>query len=132
MTTGVPAIDVVVAVAAVLTALGVIWRKGLRPIIHAAQRAEEALPILLSIAEEFRANGGSSLKDALTELARDAKTLSDYAHGFRHEFVNKFAVLEGNHLLLAEKVDGLSDEVAGVKTDVAEVKHIVDRREDPR
>lgn len=132
-------VDVLIVAAAVLTALGVIWRKGLRPIIHAARRAEETLPVILSIAEQFKANGGSSLRDTLEQLGRDANELSQYAHGFRHEFVNKFTVLEGNQLLQAERlaalgaeVSEIKDDLAGVKNDVGEVKTMVDRREEPR
>lgn len=132
MTSGIPAVDVLVAVAAAITALGVIWKKGLRPIIRAAQRTEEALPVILSIAEEFKANGGSSLRDSIDTIAREGEALSAYAHGFKHDFANRLAVVAGHQELLTERVDALSVEVRAVKDDVAEVKTIVDSRKEPR
>lgn len=144
--TGVPALDYIVVAAMVLTALGVIWTKALRPIIHAAKQAEETFPVLLSIAHEFEANGGSSLKDTIDKMADSATELYDYTHGFKHDFVNRLTVISGQTDLVDEKVDHLAerigglggevselkDDVSALKDDVAEVKAIVDRRSNPR
>lgn len=100
----------------------------------------------MDIATEFKSNNGSTLRDALEGLARDANTLSEYAHGFRHEFINKFAVLEGTQMLMSERmeafgeqlgevksqVNNVAGEVTEVKSDVAELKSMVDRRAEPR
>lgn len=132
MTSGVPAVDILVATAAGITALGVIWRKALRPIIRAARRTEETLPVILSIAEEFKANGGSSLRDSIDTIAREGAALSEYAHGFKHDFANKLTVVAGHQELLTERVDALAEAVETVKGQVAEVKQMVDRRGDTR
>lgn len=129
--TGVPIVDVLIMTAAVLTALGVIWTKALRPIIHAAKRTEETLPVVLAIAREFEKNGGSSLKDTIDSLSASAQELYEYTHGFKHDFVNWRTVLIGKQDLLEEKVDELSGEVSTIKQDVAQVKSIVDRQEHP-
>jgi predicted glycoside hydrolase/deacetylase ChbG (UPF0249 family) len=137
--TGIPAVDWLVVAAVAITAVGVIWRKLLRPVVHVFHQAEEVLPVILSIAKEFKANNGSSLRDTLEALAKDAKELSQYAHGFKHDFVNRLTVLDGRQELLADKVDTLGTEVAlvkgelgTVKDDVQEVRAIVDSRRHPR
>lgn len=125
MSTGIPAVDIIVGIAAALTALGVIWRKGLRPIINAAHRTEEALPVILDIAREFRGNNGSTLRDVIDHIAQEGAELNAYAHGFKHDFVNKLMVIDGRLELVEEKVDVFI-------SDLAEVRKIVDRREEPR
>lgn len=141
MSSGVPAIDVIVAIAAGVTAIGVIWRKALRPIIHAAHRAEEALPVVLNIAQEFQANGGSSLRDTIENMAADNKeelaVLSEYTHTSKHALENKLAVFAMKQDLLTENVAGLGaglsevkSELEAVKSEVAEVKEIVGRSQE--
>ena len=63
------------AVAGSLIAVGVIWRKGLRPaarlireFVRAADNVTEHWPTLLTIAEEFKPNGGNSLRDVVDRL----------------------------------------------------------------
>lgn len=83
-----PAVEVVAVlgiVAAGLTALGVIVQKGIRPFWRFSRRLfgivedfyevaplldelPEAIPVLLNIAEEFRPNGGLSLRDAVNRI----------------------------------------------------------------
>lgn len=70
---------VIIASAAVITALGVIWSKFLRPAIFFVAKAEELAPVLADIAEDFKNNGGSSLKDKLDNqyaLSQEALKLS--------------------------------------------------------
>lgn len=155
VTSGAPAVDILVAVAAGLTALGVIWRKGLQPIwrkglqpiIRAAQKVNEALPVIVSIAEEFRPNGGGygggSLHDIITKMAADGEVLSEYAHAAKHETVNRLVALQGWQDIHGERLDRfveetktrfeeLGAEVTTVKDDLAVVMTIIDRRDEPR
>lgn len=141
--TGIPVVDVLVIVAVGLTAVGVIWRQFLRPIIRAAQKVNETLPTLMTIAEEFTPNGGSSLHDIISKMAADAEVLGTYAHSAKHETVNRLAVLQGDQVLQGERLDGfieetktrfeeLGAEVTSVKSDVGHVMTIIDRRGEPR
>lgn len=77
--------------AAALTALGVIWRKGIKPavrfisrLVHIAdalievtphlRRLPDTLPVLTEIAMEFRPNGGASLRDSINRIEHTVKT----------------------------------------------------------
>lgn len=66
-----PVVAIPAAVAALLIAYSVIWRKGIIPIYHFFQdvkRIAVATPILVEIAEEFRPNGGNSLRDVVERI----------------------------------------------------------------
>ena len=52
-------------VAAIVAAIGVIWRQAVRPVISAARRIERALE---AVDKELRPNGGSSLRDAVNRI----------------------------------------------------------------
>lgn len=78
-------VTILLAVAAVVAASGVIWRQFLKPLSSAIHTGNELIPIakelaeqlkdtpdafavLKDIIEEFRSDGGSSLKDIVIEL----------------------------------------------------------------
>lgn len=126
MATGNPAVDWLIYIAAGVTAIGVIWRKFLGPIVYAARKAEEALPVIMDIAQEFRSNGGSSLRDIIEDLRADASILSDYAHNTKHDTVNRLTVVAGHQDLLMEEVAEIKTDVAAMKEDLNAVKIIVD------
>ena len=65
-------VDILIVSAAVVTACGVIWRKFLRPLLHALNVASEALPVMLAIAAEFSPNHGSSLRDVVNRIESKA------------------------------------------------------------
>lgn len=65
----------IVAAAAVISALTVIYRRGIKPLLAAIidftrtiKRTELAIPVLLEIAEQFKPNHGSSLRDAVDRI----------------------------------------------------------------
>ena len=80
--TGNKVIDAVIIAAAVLTALGVIYRKAFRPafrwvrrtaqqMLRAANLLEEILPVLPTLADigrQFGPNGGASLRDSIDRI----------------------------------------------------------------
>lgn len=73
---------VLVAAAAVLVALGVVWRTGSK-VAKAVYLLETHWPVLSNIAEQFKKNGGNSLKDQIDrieKMAEDAKTKAVEAH----------------------------------------------------
>ena len=68
-------------IAAALIGLGVIWAKGVRPImrfiratVRAADALEEAIPTLREIAEEFKPNDGRSLVDVIHRMDSNIHT----------------------------------------------------------
>ncbi len=63
-----PVIDTILGIALVLGALGVIWRVAIRPLVHGVNTIAEVAPILTGIAEEFKPNGGSSLRDVVNRI----------------------------------------------------------------
>ncbi len=66
-----PWVTIPVALASLLIAYGVIWRKGLVPLgrfFRNVSRIAEATPTLVLIAEEFHPNGGNSLRDTVDRI----------------------------------------------------------------
>jgi hypothetical protein len=73
-------------IVAILVGIGLIWAKGVRPMfkfvaatVRAADALEEAVPVLKEIAEEFKPNHGTSLKDTVNRMDRNIKTNSENA-----------------------------------------------------
>lgn len=60
--------------AAGLTALGVVWRKAIRPAARVIYLAGESFPVLLDIAKEFKPNQGLSLVDRIGTIEDDMTT----------------------------------------------------------
>ncbi len=123
--TGNSVVDAILIGAAVLGSLGVIWQKFIHPIMRAAGKVNDTLPVLVQIADEFRPNNGHSLHDVITQMRDDGRTLTAYAHDAKHQTVNRLIVVECKQALLAEQVDGLKQDVAGIMA-------ILDRRSEPR
>lgn len=59
--------DGIIVAAAVIAALGVLWRGVVRPIVRFAQRVEK---VMLSVEDQLYPNHGSSLRDAVSEIQR--------------------------------------------------------------
>ena len=72
-------IEWLIAIATVLTAGGVIWRKGLRPLIGFVRRFKAWMDRVESAVSwtetQMKPNGGSSLTDKVDKLTRDVATL---------------------------------------------------------
>ena len=65
---------------AIVTVFVVIWRtyrKRIKPLILALFAVEEAVPVLMSIAREFKPNGGNSLHDRLVRIEEQLATAAD-------------------------------------------------------
>lgn len=67
-------------IAGALVGIGLIWVKGILPMlkfvaatVRAADALEEAVPVLKEIAEEFKPNAGSTLKDTVERMDRNIK-----------------------------------------------------------
>ncbi len=79
--------DIVIAAAAFVTAVGLLWRKTVRPFWRAINEIAEALPVLHDIAAEFRPNHGQSLRDTVNEIqkvAYEARALAQEAVNATH------------------------------------------------
>lgn len=89
-------VQIVVGLAALVTATGVLWKKVLNPLRKAGNTAEEmyplmvrltevfadnpdALKVLYEIAAQFKTNSGSSLRDVVNDLAKAIATLEKHA-----------------------------------------------------
>jgi hypothetical protein len=66
--TGNRAVDWVITAAALITALYVVWRKVVVPAFRAVKIGSEVTPTLLTIAEEFQPNHGTSLRDQVDKI----------------------------------------------------------------
>ncbi len=89
--TGVRWADWLIVAAAILTALGAIWRIAVRPVVRAARLADAVLPTLIDIGKQFHEDGGHTLKDSLNriegvqaEQGGKLDSLYTYAHDSRH------------------------------------------------
>lgn len=109
--------------AVVLTATGVIWRKAIRPVIIGIHELVTVVPVIHEIAEQFKPDSGTSLKDVidgihdgmaatslLAEAAKDnaahatlvaqnavtkVEAFESYVHDRFHEFANSLTVIRG-------------------------------------
>ena len=68
-------------IAVAIIGIGVIWHKGVRPImrfiratVRAADALEEAIPTLREIADEFKPNAGRSLVDVIHRMDSNIHT----------------------------------------------------------
>ncbi len=88
--TGEQSVDLIVGFAALVVALGVIWKKFLYPFWRAIDTMTEVGPVLLDVAHEFRPNNGHSLRDVVDRIetkadaakiaAEEARTAAEEAH----------------------------------------------------
>jgi hypothetical protein len=88
----------IVASAAAVAALGVLWRSVVRPARTIARiyvGVEEALPILREVVEQVRNDHGSSLRDHIERTEERIEALETYVHEQSHRTLNHLAVLRG-------------------------------------
>lgn len=131
MSSGVPVIDVIVVIAAGITAIGVIWRQVLKPANRIAHRVEEVLPVVMNI--------DTTLDNIAADSKEELRVLSEYTHNSKHALDGRLDALSMSQQYFTEQLAGFGAELSEVKTgledvrsEVAEVKQIVDRREEPR
>ncbi len=115
MLTGNRWVDALIVVAAILSALGAIWRIAVRPVVRAARLADVVLPSLIEIGQQFHENGGHSLKDSLNriegvqaEQGGKLDALYEYAHGTRHLQAGQIAGLAKFDEGITRKLDALA------------------------
>lgn len=113
-------VDLLLVAAAVLTALGVVWRKAIKPIVHALATFERVAPVLITIGEQFQANGGNSLRDSINRIEATQKELHDYSHDWRHKLSNEIT-----KLVLADQVVAARLEMMAA-TDVVKIGKLDD------
>jgi hypothetical protein len=63
-------VGVLALIAAAIAALGVIWRQAIRPVIHGVTRIQNALVKVESQTRQLSPNGGSHMRDDITEIRR--------------------------------------------------------------
>lgn len=87
--------EIIIWIAAVATAITVLWHKVIKPPIRFAQRVEIAM---LRVEHELGNNGGGTLRDHVDKIAEETRLLAQHAD-MRHQSIdNRLTVLE-QHLL---------------------------------
>jgi hypothetical protein len=90
-------VGVVVLIAAGLTALGIIWRQAIRPVVRGTHRIISALEVVEGQTRQLTHNGGSHLRDDVTEIRR---------------------TVEAQAVIAAEVKTALESEQAAVRTEL--------------
>lgn len=67
--------QILITVAAVLTAVGVIWSKGVMPVYRFAKTVEKHVTF---VETEMTSNGGSSLRDAITRIEQRVNVIEEH------------------------------------------------------
>lgn len=84
-------------IASFIATAGVLYKKVVRPVSHTVVFMEESLPVLRDIADQFKNNGGSSLKDRIDSIHKRLSEGSERFAGLDARLVNMGYILE-NHL----------------------------------
>jgi hypothetical protein len=119
--TGIGWLDWIIAAGAVIGAVGVIWRKVLRPMTRGAVLLEQVLPVLVDIGHEFKPNSGETLKDSLNRIEENLATLHTYAHETRHLQAGQIAGLAKFDEGITRKLDDLSEHMGPVPAKLDEI-----------
>lgn len=102
--------QIILGIAGLLVAIGVIWTKGIRPMVRFISKAEEMVPLLVDlnqalgktpkafdvldeIVAQFRTDSGSSLRDVVNRLEQGTLSLKQGA-----ETVKQLAEQDREHL----------------------------------
>lgn len=72
-----PGVQLLLATAAVITAVGVIWRKAIKPVVRGVQ---EVMVYVAAIHAEFQPNGGESTRDRLDRIEINQETTVHAVH----------------------------------------------------
>lgn len=64
-----------ITIAACVTAIGVIWQKGILPVYRFAKKVEQHVTF---VEEQMTANGGSSLRDAIVRIESRVNAIEEH------------------------------------------------------
>lgn len=109
---------IVAIVVGVIGLWKVFWRI-FWPFMRLVVHLNEAMPVLLSVGEQFQANGGSTLKDQMNRIEvfmadrvaqnaaaqRKLDDLYDYSHDRSHVLANRLFIVEGRVDLLERRMN---------------------------
>ena len=65
----------IITAAAVVTAVGVIWRKGILPMYRFVKKLEQHV---MFVQEQMTPNGGSSLRDSVNRIEKRVNAIEEY------------------------------------------------------
>lgn len=65
----------IITAAAVVTAVGVLWQKGILPIYKFAKKMEQHVAF---VEEQMTPNGGSSLRDSINRIEKRVNAIEEY------------------------------------------------------
>ena len=116
----------VIALGGLLLLLGAVW-KMLWPFMRLVVHLNEAMPVLLSVGEQFQANGGSTLKDQMnrievfmadrvrhnSDMQAKLDVLYDYTHERVHTFGGRLQVTEGRVDLIERRMNRVEHHAFG-------------------
>ena len=116
--TGEPTVDWIIGGAALIVALGTIYRRAIRPVLRAANTVADATPTLLGMAEEFKPNGGASLRDVVNRIEFKADSASAAARTAASAAVEAVEMAQRaveQHSVTQKKVDQIDVRVRNVE-----------------
>lgn len=70
-------LELILASSAILTALGIIWAKGVKPVIFGIRELLAKVKAIELVAQELVPNGGSSLRDAIDRIESSVVFLNE-------------------------------------------------------
>lgn len=105
--TGITEVDVIIIIAAVLTAVGVIWRKAIRPVVKAAALFMATAPTLVEIAQEFKDDGNGSLRSVVNRIESKADKAAALAAEAKTAAEEAAAVSDRNRIVLVGRLDAI-------------------------
>lgn len=118
----------VVTLAAILVALGVIWRQFLQPLIRGSRRLVrninkwgESWDVLEDIAAEFRPNHGSSLRDQVDMLQRITTDSKGYAAEAKVTAIEATEAVKENRSVLAGFMSDVHEQLARLSYQIVQI-----------
>ena len=112
----------IVGAASVVAATRALYHSVLKPLVNVVRLAEEHIPVLVEISEEFRPNSGSSLRDAIDRLNDNVdkilafnKQFESYIHERIHDILDTLSTIQAYSSLDDEGRKEVAKSIAEIK-----------------
>ena len=116
--------ELIIVIAALLTAAGVVWRRAVIPLLRLTDDVREMVatrPVLVEIANEFKPNAGNSLRDTVDRIDARMHLAIDTGNAERRKIESDLAaVIERQTLVMAVMSEVLSKQEHPLADDVLE------------
>jgi len=137
-------VTVILITSAVVTALGVLWTKALKPGARVISQAEEAVPLLRRLIElfgndptlfdvihdfagQFRTNNGSSMRDVVDRLEKLALGAESRASKLEHDLETATTQAKATADVLKVNVEAAKQLAASDRTRISELLMLLGR-----